>query len=499
MITNTADLEMLSGEGGMGDLGELGWGWKSITGAVKKVAKATVIAPTKAAVKSTKWVTKKTLVDPTKIVAKSAYRAGAGTVTAGGKLIKGDVTGAGKAFVKAGLEPVRGGAELTKHAAKSTYEASKYLTNLALSPIRSRLTTLKNRRAEVLSWTKRGSKTPTTAEKAQARKDVKSMLSSKGPHGKMLAWLAGGPVLAGQLGELGVVGYDDAALAAIAAALTTSLVKIASDAAKSKFAPADAAKAGLKAGGTSALTTATEAVAPTVAKATAAKQTYEEFVKAAQADAVSSGWAPPVTDEEVAAEPEAEAEEAATEAETEAMEGYLRGLGMYDGFREATPAAAAPVAMDLPTARKIAAASYRLVCAAPTAALRAIGGPQGAAVVGSFCRSLETGDDAGVRATLPAVVTIASQHAADIATQVTTRLQSTEGFGCPSCGLAGYDGRDLGMLAAFAGADYDELSYGLSEVDAEGIRAADDAKTMPMLAFLPVAAAVLAGLWMATH
>jgi hypothetical protein len=493
MITNTADLEVLSGEDNALAGDGLGWGWSSITSAVKKAVKAPV--------KATTWATKKTIIDPTKIVAKSAYRAGAGTVSATGKLVRGDVVGAGKGFVRAGVEPVRGGAQLVKHGAKTAYEASKYVTNLALWPVRSRLNILKDRRAKLISWEKRGSKMPSTVEKAQARKDVKSMLSRKGAHGKMLAWLAGGDPNDNGLGDLGVVGYDDAALAAIATALTTSAIKILSDAAKSKFAPVDAAKAGLKAGGSQALTTATETtaakLAPTVAKATAAKQTYTDFVRAAEADAAAAGWAPPATVEEVAAEPYYEAEEMANEEETAAMEGVLRGLGMYDGFMEAAQAAAAPSAMDKTTAQKIAGASHRLICQAPEATLRAIGGPKAPQVVGSFCRALEIGHDAGVRATLPTIVQIAAQYA--VSDQATSRIMPTEGFGGLGCASCGIDGHDLGMLAAFAGADPDELEYGLAEVGAEEVKASDDAKSMPMLALLPVAAAVLAGFWMATH
>jgi len=481
---------------------ELGFGFKSfvkkVGGAAKGVVKTTVVAPTKFAVK-------KTLVEPTKIVAKSTGRMVTGTAQAAGKLAKGDVTGAGKSFVKASLEPVRGGAELTTHAAKTAYQASKAVTDLALKPIRSRLGTLKDRRAKLLAWNRRQSKVPTTAEKAQARKDVKAHLSSKGPHGKMLSWLAG-PTFAG---ELGVVGYDDAALAAIATALAASLAKIVNDAAKSKFAPADAAKAGASAGAAAA-----------VQQDTAAGQTYRT-VKEVQ-DEVKAEAAEPVTQEEVAAEPAAEAEEAATDEETSNVEGALYGFGMLDGFRGVAEEAAAPAAMTENTAKQVGSAAQRIVCGMSAAALNAIGGVSAVKVAGSLCQAVSTGDDATVRRLLPSAVQIASRATNVFAADAYRRGYMNEG-GMPASGfggpledlkrrrgkkgamkryleLEGFRGvtaDDLGRVAAFSGADPESLAFGLAGVDAADLRAAQDSATGSNLVLAPALIAVAAGLWMA--
>jgi hypothetical protein len=499
MLTNSANL--------MG-AGELGWGFKSLAKGIAKgatsVVKKTVVAPTKLAVKSSTWVAKKTFVEPTKIVAKSAGRMATGTAVATGKFVRGDVTGAGKAFVKAGLEPVRGGAELTKQAGKTAYQASKAVTDLALKPIRSRLGTLKDRRAKLLAWNKRRSRMPTTVEKAQARKDVKSMLASKGPHGKMLSWLAG-PTFAG---ELGVVGYDDAALAAIATALTASLVKIINDAAKSKFAPADAAKAGTAAG----LTTAAQAISPT-----------------APPPAAEEPAAAPATEEEVAAEPAAEAEEAATEEDTSNVEGVLQGLGWFDGFRGVVEEAAAPAAMDESTAKKVGSAAQRIICGMSAPALNAIGGVSAVRVAGSLCAAVSAGDDASVRRLLPAAVQIAARATNTFAAEslrVNAGGMPAAGFGddgyeeapepyseewyrqrkarqgkkvrryTPPEELEGITADELGMVAAFAGADPESLAFGLAGVDAADLRAAQDSASGSNLVLLPAILAVAAGLWM---
>lgn len=484
---------------------ELGWGFKSLVkkvgGVAKGVVKKTVVAPTK-------FVTQKTLIEPTKIVAKSTGRMVTGTASAAGKLVKGDVTGAGKSFVKASLEPVRGGAELTKQQAKAAYQASKAVTDLALSPIRSKLNTLKNRRANLLAWTRRKSKVPTTAEKAQARKDVKSMLSSKGPHGKMLAWLAGPPSTSA-LGEFGVIGYDDAALAAIATALTASLVKIISDAAKSKFAPTDAAKAGAAAG----LTSVAAKVAPVDAqKARPAAEMPPEEAPAAE----------PVTQEEVAAEPAAEAEEAATEEETSNVEGALDGFGMLQGFSGVAEEAAAPAAMKEDTAKAVGSAAQRIVCAMSAPALNAIGGVSAVKVAGSLCQAVSAGDDATVRRLLPSAVQIAAR-ASNVFASEAFRLGYMQAGGMPSSGfggpledlkrrrgkkgamkrylelsgIRGVTADDLGMVAAFAGSDPESLSFGLAGVDSADLRAGVDAAKGSSLLLAPVIFVAVAGLFIA--
>jgi len=481
---------------------ELGWGLKSLVkkvgGAAKGVVKTTVVAPTKFAVK-------KTLVEPTKIVAKSTGRMVTGTAQAGKQLARGNVRAAAGSFVKASLEPVRGGAELTKQQAKAAYQASKAVTDLALKPIRSRLGTLKDRRAKLLAWNRRKSTLPTTVEKAQARKDVKAHLSSKGPHGKMLSWLAG-PTFAG---ELGVVGYDDAALAAIATALTASLVKIINDAAKSKFAPADAAKAGASAGASAA-----------VQQDTAAGQVYRTAREIQ--DEVKAEAAEPVTQEEVAAEPAVEAEEAAVQDEASNVEGALSGFGMLDGFRGVAEEAAAPAAMTESTAKAVGSAAQRIVCGMSAPALNAIGGVSAVKVAGSLCQAVAAGDNATVRRLLPSAVQIASR-ATNVFAADAFRMGYMQEGGMPAAGfggpledlkrrrgkkgamkryleLSGVQGvtaDDLGMVAAFSGADPESLAFGLAGVDAADLRAAQDAAMGSNLVLAPALIAVAAGLWIA--
>lgn len=462
MLTNSADLESA----------ELGWGLRSLARGVAKVGKGvvkkTVVAPTKLAYKSAKVATKYTVVEP------------------------------------------------TKFAAKTTLKATKAITNLALRPVRSRLGTLKDRRARLLSYQRRRSLAPTVAEKAQARKDVKSMLASKGPHGKMLAWLAG-PTFAG---ELGVVGYDDAALAAIATALTASLVKIMADAAKSKFAPADAAKAGVAAGLTTAATKLSPAAEAALAPAAAAAEKARAATRAVEESAAAAEEAAePVTQEEVAAEPTVEAEEAATDQETSNVEGVLDGLGWLDGFRGVAEEAAAPAAMSESTARQIGSAAQRIVCSMSAPALNAIGGVQAVKVAGSLCAAVSVGDDATVRRTLPAALQIAAQATNAFAADA-YRLGVERGGGLPSAGfgaavsltamkrrrgkkgkryleMMGVTADELGMVAAFAGADPGDLSFGLAGVTADDLQASTAAATGSSAVLLVPGLALAIGLWAA--
>jgi hypothetical protein len=459
MITDDANLDL---EGT-----ELGWGFKSL---FKKVGKG-VAAVGKGAVKS---------------VAKTAYTGGKfGLKTAykGGKL--------------ATTTAYKGG----KLAVKTALKIPKALADLALWPVRKQLGTLKNRRAALLAVQNRGTKTPTTAEKAQARKDVKSMLSAKGPHGKMLAYLAGGESLFA--GELGVVGYDDAALAAISTALLSTAVKIVKDAASSKFAPVDALKAGVKAGGSTGFENLTNTSAGQ--KASAAYQSLENKAGAvttaadeyaAKAAALvpeeEEPAAEPVTPAEVAAEPVIEAKEEALETETEEVAGALAGAGLLNGFMEAAPAAAVPEAMPEKTARRIALASQQLLCRMSQPALVAIGGIHAPQIASALCQGMAAGDDATVRAVLPGAVQIAARISADIASQAVTQGLPNNGFG--GIGTAGDDLREIGMLAAFDGADPEGLAYGLAGVGASELSAAGTGS-----ALVPVAAGLITavGLWFA--
>lgn len=459
--------------------GELGWGFKSLA---KGIAKGVS--------KGVKGVAKTAIVNPTKIAVKSTWATGKGVAKAGGQVAKGKFTSAGKSLVTAAYQPVKGGVAIAK-------QASKAVTDLALYPVRSRLNTLKDRRAKLLAWNNRTSRVPTTVEKAQARKDTKAMLSRQGPHGKMLSWLAG-PTLAG---ELGIVGYDDAALAAIATALTATAAKILTDAAKSKFAPADAAKAGAAAGASAGLTRVVEKISPT---------------------APPEEPAEPVTRTEVEAEPEAEAEEAAVEEETSNVEGALAGFGMLGSFRGVAEEAAAPAAMSEDTAKQVGSAAQRIVCGMSMPALQAIGGLSAVKVAGSLCQAVSTGDDASVRRLLPSAVQIAAR-ATNVFAADAFRLgymneggMPAAGFGGPLedlkqrrgkkgkmkrylelSGMQGITADDLGLVAAFSGADPESLAFGLAGVDSTDLRAGQDAAMGSNLVLAPALIAVVAGLWIA--
>lgn len=71
--------------------------------------------------------------------------------------------------------------------------ASKAALNVATKPIKAKINTIKTRRAKKLAWDRRKSTTPTTAENAEARSWVKNEFKKKGPHGAILALLAGYP------------------------------------------------------------------------------------------------------------------------------------------------------------------------------------------------------------------------------------------------------------------------------------------------------------------
>jgi hypothetical protein len=484
-----------------GNFGDLGWGWKSLNPV--NVVKKTVIAPTK-------FLAKKTLVEPAKIVGKSAVGVAKNTAAVGTNVAQGKFKAAAKSAGRVALAPGKLAYDTTKHAAKTGVAVSKAVTDIALAPLRGKLNTLKTRRAKKLAWDRRKSTAPTTAESAQARKDVKAMLSSKGPHGKMMAWLAGGPMFAG---ELGVVGYDDAAIAAIATALTATAVKIIQDAAKSKFAPADAAKEGAAAGAGVAVTAA---LAP-VEKYTAAAKAFVE----PEAEAAA-----PVTQEEVAAEPEVAAEEETVAAETEEMEGALASAGLLGGFLSATEDALAPATMEERTAKRIASAAQRMVCGMSAPALNAIGGLNAINAARTLCQAVAAGDEATVRAALPAVVQIAARASNAFAVrsmQMGMRKEGglpNEGFGDAMLGalrgrkarrplsafdtcvrfqmneleasrsdaeyacqdeLRGMNLDEIGALAAFDGADFGGLSFALAGVTPDDLAASSDAANISMI------------------
>lgn len=520
-------------------LGDLGFGWKSIGRGIKKVGKAAVVNPTK-------FVVQKTVVAPTKIAAKSAVGVTKASVAVGTNVARGNVKGAFKAATRVALAPAQLTVALTKDAAKTGLALSKAITNIALRPVRSRLNTIKNRRAKKLAWDNRKSAVPTVAENAQARKDTKSWLSSKGPHGKILSFLAGSPMMAG---ELGVVGYDDAAIAAIATALVATASKLITDAAKGKFAPADAAKegagAGLTTGVQTALPTAKVAMqnfAPRTSAAVAtAVQAKRDVEQAAQEDAAEVAANEAATQEEVAAEPAAQAEEAATDAETAATEEALEGAGLLRGFLAGADVAVAPASMDETVARRIASTAQRMVCQMSAPALAAIGGMEAVNAAGTLCRAVAAGDEATVRAVLPSVVQIAARAAGDMTIRalpmgvqragglpnegfggvptelwvgasakkkksfklcVKAQMQELEAsrddaeYSCQD-ELRGISPDDMGMLAALDGADPEGLAFGLAGVIPEDLSATEAATAIPTSMLVASGLVALAGFWMA--
>jgi hypothetical protein len=114
----------------------------------------------------------------------------------------------GKFAVKAALAPAEFSLYLTKAA-----------TRLALRPVTSRIRTLENRRANKIAWDARKSRTPTPAERSQAKAWTKAKLRHELPHGPLLALLAGAPsVSPAELGQFGMstnLGIAPAVIAAL--------------------------------------------------------------------------------------------------------------------------------------------------------------------------------------------------------------------------------------------------------------------------------------------
>jgi hypothetical protein len=116
------------------------------------------------------------------------------------------------------------GGTALKIAVLPAYYVTKYAADIALRPVRSRVNTLVNRRAAKIAWDRRRSKTPTSAEHNQARDWAKAKFKSSGPHGHLLALLAG-PTLTGQLGDFGVAPAVVAAAVPILVSILTGMIK----------------------------------------------------------------------------------------------------------------------------------------------------------------------------------------------------------------------------------------------------------------------------------
>lgn len=408
------------------DLGDFGWGIRSIGRGLKKVGKG--------AVKGTKFVAKKT----------------------------------GKGIVKGGKAVGRGTVKVAKVAGKVALAPAKFAFNLAMKPLRSRLGTLKNRRAKKIAWDRRKSKAPTKVEQAEAKRWLRKDLKKKGPHGKLLAVLAGSPPISGPLGELGEP--VSASLVAAVPVLTLLLNNMIKAYAGGSTAPADPEKT------------------PPSKEATPAAA--EDATDDAAAAAVEAEVEPTTTEEvqEVAQEV---TEEAAQEATEEALEGALLA-----GLTEAAEIAVFPAGITENNAQKIAGAAQRLVCGMSIEALQALGGPKAPNVVGTFCQAIAANDSAIVRASLPFVVQLAAHFSANC---VMGLQLDTEPFTFGEADLDGTLLHDIGMLSVLNEADSQDLAFALAGVEPGDLDAASASVSMSHLALLPAGIAVLAGFWMLTR
>lgn len=151
-----------------------------------------------------------------------------------GSMIVGNPIGEVGAFKP--LKLVKKVAKVAFAPALLAVQAAKFATDIALKPVRSRIETLKARRARKIAWDRRRSKQPTPAERAEARAWVKAEFKRKGPHGHILAALAGAEPETAPLGS--TLGALPAAVVAAIPALLVLANTIINAAAKSGAAPA---------------------------------------------------------------------------------------------------------------------------------------------------------------------------------------------------------------------------------------------------------------------
>lgn len=172
---------------------DLGFSLNPIS-AIKKGASAVghgVVSAGKATVSAGKAVGRGT---------KTAGKAVAHTTVSAGKAVGHGATVAGKAVA-------HNAGTVAKLAVLPVVTLNKYVLSpvlkVALSPVRSKINTLKDRRARKLAWDRRKSKTPNEAEKREAQSWAKShMRGQTPPLGLMLSLLAGPPSM-GALGDAG--------------------------------------------------------------------------------------------------------------------------------------------------------------------------------------------------------------------------------------------------------------------------------------------------------
>jgi hypothetical protein len=123
--------------------------------------------------------------------------------------------------VSAGRKAVKKAAKVTvKPLTVATAAAAKGAFLLATKPLRVRINRIKARRALKLAMERRKSRVPTAAEKKEAREWTKAKLKSEGPHGQVLALLAGPADEVVLLGSAAInLGAEPATMVAIQAAI----------------------------------------------------------------------------------------------------------------------------------------------------------------------------------------------------------------------------------------------------------------------------------------
>lgn len=391
---------------GDNEFGELGWGLKSLAkGAVKGVSKGV-----SKGVRTTKTV--------------------------------------GKLAVKTALVPV-----------KVVGKISKAAFNLLTQPIRSRLNTVKNRRAAKLA-TDAGRPTPTAADHARARSETKSMLSRKGVHGKMLSYLAGGTDDNILMGEFGAAGVDDAAIAAAVTALVALASKIVTDTAKSGFAP--------------------------VAKKIAQGQQVVQAVQTAPTRAVKY-----VENEATSAQ---EIETVAEEETQEAVDKALEGTGCFFGSADAVMIGANPASMRPRAARKIAAGTHKTMMQMTPWQLKAVGGDPALRTGLAYKAAVRRGDRKLIKRLRPGATQIAARAAAHTQRRAAIRAFGLGVHEIPEIRIAGLDAETITLLGALDGAQSQDLACGLAGADTNALEGVLSDPTK--LALIPSGLAVVAGLWM---
>jgi hypothetical protein len=152
--------------------------------------------------------------------------------------------------VATGKNVLKSTGKFLKSTAAPVLTPAAAIGNLALTPVRNKVRTMVNRRAAKLAFDRRRSKQPTAGETTEARGWAKAKLRKSGPHGLILAALAGPPemwsahtVLTGPFGEP-ITTATVAASVPILLAVVNALIK---KSAASGEAPADPAATAVQA------------------------------------------------------------------------------------------------------------------------------------------------------------------------------------------------------------------------------------------------------------